>query len=187
MRKSTIYLSSSTLLFTLLFAVTTVSAETLSLVVEKVEDGDTIVVTLKGKSERLQLQGIDAPEDVENAKLTRDIKVTGLGSAALLPLGVAATQHLRSLVKPGDSLQMSGNFDQRDRYGRILVAAVDAAGKSLNELMVQNGYAIMTRYGAVEADLKGRLEKLESEAIASKRGLWGERRSTAIAWSGLAN
>jgi len=167
--------------------ITTVSAETLSLVVEKVEDGDTIVVTLKGKSERLQLQGIDAPEDVENAKLKRDVKVTGLDSAILQSLGMAATQHLRSLVKPGDNLQISGNFDQRDRYGRILVVAMDRAGNSLNELMVRNGYAMMTRYGTIDAVLKARLEKLESDAIASKQGLWGDNRKVALTWSGLEN
>ncbi len=182
MRKKATYLC-----FFMLFVVMAVSAEALSLVVEKVEDGDTIVVLLRGKSERLQLQGIDAPEDVENAKLKRDIKVTGLDRATLQSLGVAATQHLRSLVKPGDSVQVSGNFDQRDRYGRILVTAVDRAGNSLNELMVRNGYAMMTRYGTIDAVLKARLEKLESDAIASQQGLWGENRKTALIWSGLKN
>jgi len=172
---------------TLLFAVSSLSAETLPLVVEKIEDGDTIIATLKGKPERLQLQGIDAPEDVDNAKLQRDIKVTGLDSATLLPLGVAATQHLQMLVEPGDTLQVSGDFAKRDRYGRILVVAMDTAGRSLNERMVQDGYAIMTRYGAIEPELKARLEKLESEAIASKWGLWGESRATTITWSGLKN
>jgi len=171
----------------LLFAASTLSAETLSLVVEKIEDGDTIIATLKDKPERLQLQGIDAPEDVDNAKLKRDIKVTGLDSATLLPLGVAATQHLQMLIEPGDTLQVSGDFAKRDRYGRILVVATDAAGHSLNERMVQDGYAIMTRYGTIEPKLKARLEKLESEAIASKRGLWGESRATAVTWSGLKN
>lgn len=187
MRNKFTCLYSAALLITLLFAVSTVSAETLSLPVEKVEDGDTIIATLNGKPERLQLQGIDAPEDVDNAKLKRDIKVTGLDGATLLPLGVAATRHLQGLVKPGDTLQFNGDFAQRDRYGRILVIAVDGDGRSLNELMVQDGYAIMTRYGAIESALKARLEKLESEAITAKRGLWGDNRAVAITWSGLEN
>jgi len=187
MRKRVFYLSPTALLFVLLLAVTGASAETLSLVIEKVEDGDTIVATLKGKPERLQLQGIDAPEDVENAKLQRDIKVTGLDSATLLPLGVAATRHLRTLLKPGDIVQVSGSFDQRDRYGRILVVAVEGSGRSLNERMVNDGYAVVTHYGVIEAGLKARLEKLESEAIASKRGLWGESAEAALIWSGRKN
>jgi len=187
MRKKVTCLYPVALFFMLLFVVSTVSAETLSLAVEKVEDGDTIMATLNGKSERLQLQGIDAPEDVENAKLKRDIKVTGLDSATLLPLGAAATRHLQELVKVGETLQFNGDFAQRDRYGRILVVAINSDGRSLNELMVQNGYAIMTRYGAIEPGLKARLEKLESEAVASKRGLWGENRAATITWSGLKN
>jgi len=175
------------MVLSLLLAASSVSAETLSLVIEKIEDGDTLVVTLKGKVERLQLQGIDAPEDVDNAKLKRDIKVTGLDSAALLPLGVAATRHLQMLIEPGESLQVSGDLAKRDRYGRILVVAVDTAGHSLNERMVQDGYAVMTRYGKIEAKLKARLESLESEAIASKRGLWGEASEAALAWSGRKN
>jgi len=180
MRKKATCCTSVALLFALLLAVTGVSAGTLSLVIEKVEDGDTIVVALKGKPERLQLQGIDAPEDVENAKLQRDIKVTGLGSATLLPLGLKATRHLRTLLKPGDIVQASGRFDQRDRYGRVLVVVVDASGRSLNEQMVRDGYAVVTHYGVIEAGLKARLEKLESEAIASKRGLWGESAEAAL-------
>jgi len=175
------------LALSLLLAASNASAETLPLVVEKIEDGDTVIVTLKGKPERLQLQGIDAPEDVDNAKLKRDIKVTGLDSATLLPLGVAATQHLQMLVEPGDTLQVSGDFAKRDRYGRILVVAKDAAGRSLNERMVQDGYAIMTRYGAIEGGLKARLESLEAEAIASKQGLWGDASKAALAWSGRKN
>jgi len=183
MRQIVTYLSS----LILFLAITSVSAETLSLVVEKVEDGDTVVVTLKEKEERLQLQGIDAPEDVENAKLKRDIKVTGLDKAALLPLGIAATRHLQMLTKPGDTLQVSGNFEQRDRYGRILVMAIDADGRSLNELMVQDGYAILTRYGAMPSELRARLGQLESEAIMAKRGLWGDASEVALTWSGLKN
>ncbi len=170
-----------------LLMATAASAERRSLVVEKIEDGDTIVAMLNGQPERLQLQGIDAPEDVENAKLQRDIKLTGLESATLLPLGRAATRHLQSLIKPGDTLQVSAHFEQRDRYGRILVVAEDAAGRSLNERMVRDGYAIVTRYGAIDAALKARLEHAESEAIASKRGLWGETAGVALTWSGRKN
>ena len=170
-----------------LLVASTALAETRSLVVEKIEDGDTIVVLLNGKPERLQLQGIDAPEDVENAKLQRDIKVTGLEPATLLPLGRAASRHLQSLAKPGDTLQVSGHFGQRDRYGRILVVAEGAAGRSLNEQMVQDGYAVVTRYGTMEAALKAQLERAESEAIALKRGLWGEAPEVALSWSGRKN
>ena len=168
----------------LLFSTFSVSAETQSLVIDKVEDGDTIVALINGKPERLQLIGIDAPEDTDNAKLQRDLKVTGLDAQTLLSLGLDATSHLQSLVQRGDTLLVSGRFDQRDRYGRIPVVAVDAAGRSINEIMVKDGYAVVMRRGVIEAELKVRLETLEAESIAYQRGLWGKAREAALAWSG---
>ncbi len=170
-----------------LLAASSASAETRSLPVERIEDGDTIVVLLDGEPARLQLRGIDAPEDVENAKLQRDRKVTGLTPAALLPLGHSATRHLRSLVRPGEILEVSADFERKDRYGRILAVVKTADGRSLNERMVQDGYAVVTRYGELEAALKARLERAESEAVASKRGLWGEAPEAALSWSGRKN
>ena len=38
-------------------------------IIESIEDRDTIVITNKGKSQRVQLIGIDAPEDTQNPKL----------------------------------------------------------------------------------------------------------------------
>ncbi|VAX06103.1 hypothetical protein MNBD_GAMMA26-923 [hydrothermal vent metagenome] len=171
----------------LLFAAASAMADTKSLVLEAVEDGDTIIVMMNGKQERLQLAGIDAPEDVDNAKLKRDVKATKLDRQVLLTLGVDATSYLRSLLKRGDALQISGNFARRDRYGRVLVVAVDGDGHSINERMVQDGYAIVTPYGVIGAELKAKLEPLEADAIANRHGLWGKSRATAMVWSGRKN
>lgn len=43
----------------------------------EIEDGDTLVAVIGGSRERLQLAGIDAPEDSDNAKLQRDLTRTG--------------------------------------------------------------------------------------------------------------
>ncbi len=168
----------------LLSGASPLSAETRTLVIEGVEDGDTLLARLNGRPERLQLAGIDAPEDTDNAKLKRDIKVTGLDARTLLALGRDATAHLRSLVQKGDRLSISGNLGQRDRYGRIPVVAADQAGRSINEAMVKDGYAVVTRFDSIAPELKARLETLESKAIADQRGLWGKSRGAAMAWSG---
>jgi len=171
----------------LVFTAAGATGDKKSLVVDKVEDGDTIVVMLDGQLARLQLIGIDAPEDTVNAKLKRDYKATKLNLQALRTLGLDATRHLQSLVARGDVLQVTGRFDQRDRYGRILVMAIDSAGRSLGETMVKDGYAVLNTYGAVEEELKIRLETLESEAVAYGRGLWGASRKATMAWSGRKN
>ena len=73
---------------------------------QKVEDGDTLVLDVGGQSTRLQLLGIDAPEDVVNPKLEIDLKRTGLSEEALLKLGRQASNHLRELVKPGQMIAL---------------------------------------------------------------------------------
>lgn len=174
------------LLGCLLLKLSLASAEPISLVVEKIEDGDTLVAQINGSAARLQLSGIDAPEDTENAKLKRDLQVTGLQAEALLALGAAATQHLSTLVKPGDPIKVEGALDKPDRYGRIPVMIYDTKGRAISDAMIEDGYAVVLRYGKVEAGLKARLEGKEAEAIAARRGLWGEKRADALAWSGRA-
>ena len=155
-----------------------------SLRVITVEDGDTLRVEIDGNHERLQLAGIDAPEDSENAKLLRDIDHSGLAKAVLLQLGQAATEHLRSLVASGDQLKVIGQLGERDRYGRITAQVGDQQGRSLGEQMVRDGYAVALRRHAADAALKARLIELEAAAVTAHAGLWGNERNNAFAWSG---
>jgi micrococcal nuclease len=165
----------------------TANAGPQSFEVEKVEDGDTLVVYLQGSLVRLQLSGIDAPEDTDNAKLKRDIKVSGLSPEALLALGAEATRYLAALVKPGDQVRVEEALGQPDRYGRIPVMVYDSSGRAINDAMVADGYAVVLRFGEMDAELKARLEGMEAEAIAARRGLWGEKRADALAWGGHAD
>ncbi|HEB97259.1 MAG TPA: thermonuclease family protein [Sedimenticola thiotaurini] len=151
----------------------------------RVEDGDTIVVTVDGEPRRLQLQGIDAPEDVDNPKLQRDLERTGLAPDTLLALGRAATRHLQGLVAPDDPLRLEGNLQRRDRYGRTPVVAYGRNGLSLNEQMVADGYAVMIGRYPLDPAFKERLTAEQERARSHGRGLWGERPEAMRAWSGL--
>ncbi len=151
----------------------------------KVEDGDTLVVNLDGKETRIQLQGIDAPEDSANPKLTVDMKRTGLSADALLPLGEAATAHLESLVKAGGRLVLSGELDAFDRYGRIPAEAFTGEGLSLNVAMVADGYARPLPADALPESLRERLQMVWTLARDKKPGLWSARPETFRAWAGV--
>ena len=170
----------------LLLNLSLASAGSVTLVVDKIEDGDTLVTQIDGNTARLQLSGIDAPEDAENAKLKRDVQTSGLETGVLLALGAAATQHLATLVKPGDRIQVEGALDKPDRYGRIPVMIYDTKGRAINDAMIEDGYAVALRYGKLDGDLKSRYEGMEAEAIAARRGLWGKHRADALAWNGHA-
>ncbi|MCW8905211.1 thermonuclease family protein [Sedimenticola sp.] len=149
-----------------------------------VEDGDTITVQVEGEIKRLQLAGIDAPEDLVNPKLTRDQGRTGLSSETLLALGNAATTHLKQLLSPGDEVQVVGDLTNSDRYGRIPVFAYKDK-HSLNAAMVADGYAIVLQQSSIAQEIKTELSALQLSAQGEKRGLWGSHNSETTRWSGL--
>ncbi len=150
-----------------------------------VEDGDTILVQIDGKERRLQLHGIDAPEDVDNPKLKRDLERTGLDRERLLALGRAASEHLRRLIREDAPLRLEGNLQRRDRYGRTPVVAYGGNGISLNEQMVADGYAVMIGRYPLDPAFKERLAAEQARAMDTKRGLWGSDPEAMRAWSGV--
>ncbi len=151
------------------------------------EDGDTLLVELDGKAERVQLAGIDAPEDTDNAKLQRDTSRTGLDAETLLALGRAATAHLRELVAGGGPFALTYDPGQRDRYGRLTAEISGAGSRSLSDAMLADGYAMVLAPpgGAAPPSADASLA-LEREAIEQGRGLWGADRDLTLAWSGRA-
>lgn len=160
------------------------SADPVEMTVVKVEDGDTLLVTIDGLKKRVQLAGIDAPESVSNPKLTRDSQRTGLAPEQLLPLGRAATEHLQDLVRPGDKVRTSDTPAPPDRYGRIPAVITGRGDRSLSAAMIEGGYAIALDGPALEESLASELKRLEEAAVSEGRGLWGSHAETALKWRG---
>ena len=148
-----------------------------------VEDGDTIIVQIGAKEIRLQLSGIDAPEDVINPKFTKDSGRTGLTKETLLALGKAATDHLKQLIHPGDQLRIVGDLNNSDKYGRVPVVAFKEGPLSLNERMVADGYAVVLSRAALEASFKQQLQQLQIQAQEQQLGLWGLHSHSTMLWS----
>ena len=97
--------------------------------VVEVVDGDTVVVELVGRTERVRLIGIDTPETI----------------GGFLPAecyGEEATAFTRSLVPEGTEVRLTRDAEARDRYDRLL-AYVHRAGDGLfvNLEIAANGYA----------------------------------------------
>lgn len=148
------------------------------------QDGDTVLILINGKNERIQLAGIDAPEDVDNPKLQVDLKRTALDKSQLLKLGRIATEQLRFLLQTQPPYVLYYDPHQRDRYGRIPANIVNAAGASVAAQMVANGYAIVNRRAA-SASLISHLLPLQQSAMRKKRGLWGLYGNITRRWAGI--
>lgn len=149
-----------------------------------IEDGDTLVVDMSGAEVRVQLLGIDAPEDLVNPKLSRDLQRTGLDKETLITLGRQATAHLQRLVKPGQALRLEGDLGKQDRYGRTSAVVYGAESRSLNQGMIEDGYAIMIDRPPLPAALKAALQYAEKEATSKQSGLWKSSPKIFNTWSG---
>lgn len=125
----------------------------------RVIDGDTLDIAAEGKTLRVRLRGIDAPEKAQ-------------------PWGSESLQMLKGFL--GDSSVCLSLYGQ-DRFGRELAElSVDGqipasvskmpCSVSINRLMVKNGGAWVYRYQgkAIEKDLL----PFESKARSSRAGLW---------------
>lgn len=168
------------MLFTL-----SLSADTVSCSLLQVEDGDTLVIDLNGTPTRVQLLGIDAPEDVANPKLMRDTGRTGIGADLLLELGRLATRHLQQLISPATKVNVEGDLKRSDKYGRIpVIVSLPGEEHSLNAAMVRQGYAITLNAPSIADGVLAELLQLEEQARRERTGLWKSKPELMQAWSG---
>ena len=150
----------------------------------QVEDGDTLIVNINGKTQRVQLTGIDAPEDIDNPKLQVDLSRTKLDKDRLLLLGKVATEQLRFLIKTEAPFILHFNPHKRDRYGRLPGDIVNSTGQSISALMIHNGYAVATTR-STKPELVKRLKPLQQKAQQEGKGLWGLYKEASRLWAGI--
>jgi micrococcal nuclease len=132
--------------------------------VERVVDGDTIVVSRRGSSahETVRLVGVDAPETVD-----RDRPVGCFGPEA--------SEFLTELLADGTAVYLEADPVQgdTDRYGRLLryvyEFAADGPGESVNLQLLRDGYAEAYRG---DHQRQSEYDEAERDAEDSGAGLW---------------
>jgi micrococcal nuclease len=126
----------------------------------RVVDGDTIIVRLNGREERLRYIGINTPESV-----TPDQPVECFGREA--------SEANKKLVA-GKTVRLERDVSDRDRFGRLL-RYVYVGDTFVNGEMVRQGYANAI---TIQPDVRenDRLRALEREARDAGRGLWSRCR-----------
>ena len=129
-------------------------AEVITGTIDSVIDGDSIMITSKGKEVEIRLFGVDTPE-----------KTQAFGQSAKNFTGAMASgKEIR--VEP----------ISKDQSGKI-VAMVFVNGINLNEQIISQGFGWVYRQYCKERFCADWL-KLESTAKASQKGLWADANPT---------
>jgi micrococcal nuclease len=128
-----------------------------SVPVTDVVDGDTIHVLLHGRTERIRLIGVDAPE-IEHPPQPAEC------------FGVASATFAAGALREA-SVRIEFDVERRDRFGRLL-AYVFRGDELFNAILVSRGFAIERAYPPNLARQE-ELRIAETEARRNLRGLWG--------------
>jgi micrococcal nuclease len=132
-----------------------------SATVERVVDGDTVVLSIGGAEERVRLIGVDAPESV----------------APEVPqqcYGAEASQALTDLLPPGTEVRVVRDLEGRDRYERLLLYLYRSPDELfVNRWLVESGFADAVSYEPNVAH-ESEFNQAKQAAIAAGAGLWGQ-------------
>lgn len=128
----------------------------IDVVVERVIDGDTIVVSGK---RHVRLIGVDTPETVDPHR--------PVGC-----FGKEASRFLTSLLPQGSPVRLVGDVEQDDRYGRVLAYVYRRAdGLFVNAELVRQGFANVLTVAPNVAHTE-EFVGLARDARNAGRGLW---------------
>jgi micrococcal nuclease len=122
----------------------------------KVIDGDTIVVEIDGKKEKVRLIGVDTPETVHPQKPVERY-------------GKEASAFTRRMVE-NKLVRLEYDWQKRDKYGRLLAYVYLEDGAFLNAEIIKQGYGFAyTRFPFKYLDEFREYERL---AKMGEEGLW---------------
>ncbi len=130
-----------------------------SATVERVVDGDTIVVRISGRRDRVRLLGIDTPESVKP-------------NTPVQCFAIAASNRTKSLLPPGTPVRLVGDVEQRDQYKRLLAYVYRAKDDLfVNLSLVHDGYAVTYTFPPNVAHAS-EFVGAAAQARDADRGLW---------------
>ncbi len=124
----------------------------------RVIDGDTIVVEIDNKQEKVRLIGVDTPETVHPEKPVEYF-------------GKEASEFTHKMVE-GKRVRLEYDWQKRDKYERLLAYVYLEDGTFLNAEIIKQGYGFAyTRFPFKYLD---DFRQYEREARENNRGLWSK-------------
>ena len=126
--------------------------------VERVVDGDTIIVRTSDGTERVRYIGLDTPESVKP-------------NTPVMCFAKTAS-HINSQLVLGKGVTLTPGAEPRDRYGRLLAYVRTDGGVDVNSELLARGAARTMAIGPNTARATA-FSRLEEKARTSGLGLWG--------------
>jgi micrococcal nuclease len=121
----------------------------------RVNDGDTVTVSINGRLERIRLIGIDAPE---------------MGQGLW---GEKAKKHLEDILYSSRNVYVEYDVERRDKYGRLLAYTRTTDGRLVNAEMLRDGYAVLFTFPPNVKHVD-EFTSSQRQAREKKRGIWGK-------------
>ena len=124
----------------------------------RVVDGDTVLVQLGGRPERVRYIGVDTPESV--------------GPGAPVQCFAKRASAFNERLVAGERVRLVADAEHRDRHGRLLAYVYRVRdGLFVNAELVRRGYARTLTIPPNVAHAK-ELRRLAADARRNGRGLW---------------
>jgi micrococcal nuclease len=128
----------------------------------RVVDGDTIVVLVEGRQERVRYIGLDAPE------------VANAGSGAVAECGGNEARDANDRLVAAEKLVLERDVSDRDRFGRLLRHAwLTNDGWRLVGLEMVEAGAVEARSYPPDTTRDADLDAAERRARDRSAGIWG--------------
>lgn len=124
--------------------------------VERIVDGDTLEVTMKGKKEKVRLIGVDTPE-------------TKKPNTPVMFYGKEASAFTKKRLEK-ETVELEFDVDKKDQYDRFLVY-VWIGEELFNRTLVQEGYARIATYPP-NVKYVDAFKQDQETARNKKKGLW---------------
>lgn len=122
-------------------------------------DGDTIVISLKGKEETVRLLCVDTPE-TQHPRL------------GVQPFGPEASDFAKTVLHKGKKIEVEPGINWgRDKYGRLL-AYLYVDGKMFNELLLEKGLARVAYVYPPNTKYVDRFYDIQDKAKKKGAGIW---------------
>jgi micrococcal nuclease len=127
--------------------------------VERVVDGDTLVLRVAGRRERVRLIGMDTPESVKP-------------NTPVQCFAIEASNRTKALLPAGTAVRLVGDVEARDRYKRVLAYVYRAKDNLfVNLTLAREGFAVPYTFPPNVAHT-AEFVAAAAEARDAHRGLW---------------